>query len=645
MASVNSWRVTLTLGSLLALYTLGAFAQTSVERGRDAIVERSWMEDADGALTVDEAKEGNWTAFTDLFSAGITRSTYWIRLRVDPDRADAPRFAADTRLVLNLLPLHLDEIAVFRSDQPERPPVLLGDRHLAGASRMSYPYTVVLDGATAPLELFLRIRTEGNLAAYPQVMRWDESRDYGDRVRNFLLLYVFGCLAATAWAIYLWFATRLRLVLLFINQQMIAVVCAFFLNGLYQLCDIEWLQKTGDGLTAVIIPILAYSILAFHRQVLGDLGARPGDKRFMAWLHQGYLAAVLLCALQWTSAGLTVNHVLTVVSALVFPVVAWRIRTNAREVDPAQRWVKPYVRITYLLLGASVIPQFARVFNLYAPGFWSLWGYFGVQGFGAILIGGYMVIRHHQTTRAAAAEALIFSLEKARSAAQSELIAMLAHELKTPLSVVSLALGTFRDGGTMLERAQRSVLNMRTVIDHCEKTVILNDAHLTENVIGDAKSADVGRLISEVVEVFVDKHRIVVRTSDHLTPAIVDPGIFGIIVNNMLSNALKYSPAHSTVVVTVGESIQADAPGIALSVSNQVGPAGKPDPERVFQKYHRTSGARHISGSGLGLYLSNRLAQRFGGRMRLLRCEPDVVFEAWFPCYPDLAGVKGDMPN
>jgi signal transduction histidine kinase len=54
---------------------------------------------------------------------------------------------------------------------------------------------------------------------------------------------------------------------------------------------------------------------------------------------------------------------------------------------------------------------------------------------------------------------------------------------------------------------------------------------------------------------------------------------------------------------------------------------------RLFEKYHRGERARHRSGSGLGLYLSRRLAYRLGGEL-LLRDGPDdqVCFELWVPC-------------
>jgi two-component system sensor histidine kinase MprB len=72
---------------------------------------------------------------------------------------------------------------------------------------------------------------------------------------------------------------------------------------------------------------------------------------------------------------------------------------------------------------------------------------------------------------------------------------------------------------------------------------------------------------------------------------------------------------------------------VALRVTNAVGPAGRPDAAHVFDKYHRGARARHRSGSGLGLYLSQRLTSRLGGALSLCAPEGDeVAFELWLPC-------------
>ena len=58
-------------------------------------------------------------------------------------------------------------------------------------------------------------------------------------------------------------------------------------------------------------------------------------------------------------------------------------------------------------------------------------------------------------------------VNKAKAIEQSELVTMLTHELKTPLSIIALALGPSGQRLQMHERATRAVRNMREVINRC----------------------------------------------------------------------------------------------------------------------------------------------------------------------------------
>jgi signal transduction histidine kinase len=54
---------------------------------------------------------------------------------------------------------------------------------------------------------------------------------------------------------------------------------------------------------------------------------------------------------------------------------------------------------------------------------------------------------------------------------------------------------------------------------------------------------------------------------------------------------------------------------LTLEITNQVGPAGWPEADRVFEKYYRSPHARRQTGSGLGLYLVRHLTQAIGGQI------------------------------
>lgn len=127
-----------------------------------------------------------------------------------------------------------------------------------------------------------------------------------------------------------------------------------------------------------------------------------------------------------------------------------------------------------------------------------------------------------------------------------------------------------------------------------------------------------------------------VTLADALPVIRSDQQLISIIVQNLMDNALKYSLDQSLVSVTVKAQFSQGQPGVSIAVTSQVGPAGRPDPARVFQKYYRSTKAQRISGSGLGLPLSFGLAQLLGGWLRLEAPESEAVdapvcFVLWLP--------------
>jgi signal transduction histidine kinase len=92
-----------------------------------------------------------------------------------------------------------------------------------------------------------------------------------------------------------------------------------------------------------------------------------------------------------------------------------------------------------------------------------------------------------------------------------------------------------------------------------------------------------------------------------------DPERIGQILDNLLNNAMKYSPPGARIDVTVatiaGEAqVRVEDYGIGVAAEER---------DRMFTAYYRTSRTRAIPGSGLGLHISRRLAEQHGGRLWL----------------------------
>lgn len=109
----------------------------------------------------------------------------------------------------------------------------------------------------------------------------------------------------------------------------------------------------------------------------------------------------------------------------------------------------------------------------------------------------------------------------------------------------------------------------------------------------------------------VDAQRIRMEVPAGLSPVLADPNRLERIVMNLLSNALKYSPAESTVLVTA-ESRDGEA---TVSIADQGEGIAPEDLPHIFERFYRARSAREAQGAGLGLYITKMLVEAHGGRI------------------------------
>lgn len=216
--------------------------------------------------------------------------------------------------------------------------------------------------------------------------------------------------------------------------------------------------------------------------------------------------------------------------------------------------------------------------------------------------------------------------ERARREEQERFLAMLTHELKTPVGVARISLGAMKTSGPNTQRIERALSNINAIIERCRVTGELEHDKLQPAF----ERCDPGELARQCAQNCVQPGRVKISHGD--LPAIrTDLLLLEIVMANLIDNALKYSPAGSDVVVTVAPKADDGRAGVAFVVTNLPGAAGLPDPQRVFGKYFRGHGAHGKSGSGLGLYLAQGISELLGGRLACVPTADRVEFSLWLP--------------
>ncbi len=110
-----------------------------------------------------------------------------------------------------------------------------------------------------------------------------------------------------------------------------------------------------------------------------------------------------------------------------------------------------------------------------------------------------------------------------------------------------------------------------------------------------------------------ETHTLVFQCSETEIEAAVDPRLMRQIVNNLISNAIKYSPPGSTVTFT----LETEPTALTLQVQDQGIGIPDADQARLFELFHRASNVGTVSGTGLGLAIVKRAVDAHGGTITL----------------------------
>jgi signal transduction histidine kinase len=194
-------------------------------------------------------------------------------------------------------------------------------------------------------------------------------------------------------------------------------------------------------------------------------------------------------------------------------------------------------------------------------------------------------------------------------------IAWTAHELRRPLLALRfLVLSVLEDEAGRRHREDVQLLQRQ--LDQVVKSIEGMLHWASEGAPVRRRSFDLVGLVERVVASFrVEQHpgRLRLRSSP---PVIVrgDPALLRQTIENLLDNALAYSPPETEVLV----SIEADEEGVTLSVEDQ-GP-GIPSAyqEAIFDPFVRVGGGRQPrGGQGLGLFIARKIVEGHGGTLWL----------------------------
>lgn len=222
--------------------------------------------------------------------------------------------------------------------------------------------------------------------------------------------------------------------------------------------------------------------------------------------------------------------------------------------------------------------------------------------------------------------ALISTRAQRQRETEAQFLAMLGHELKTPLSAIRLALGCKQLSTTLRVQTLRSVEDMNAIIERCLLANRLRDGRIDQL----REPCDIGLLLTAQCANSQSPERISL-TLEELPVCHSDRGLLVIVLGNLLDNALKYGLPEQSVSIVANRFQERGRDGIKVNFANAVAPDRLPNPRRLFTQYYRGAWSHETSGSGIGLYLCKQLVQALGGHLRYEAQSNRVNFILWIP--------------
>ena len=253
------------------------------------------------------------------------------------------------------------------------------------------------------------------------------------------------------------------------------------------------------------------------------------------------------------------------------------------------------------------------------------------------------------------------SRELAVARLQSDFVAAVSHEFRTPLTAMRHLTEMLEEGGAPADRLPRyyralaketrrlhgmveSLLDFGRM-EAGQRTYQMEDtsaAELARQVVDEFREQVSGAAHRVALEAPLDEHSDQVRADG---PRIwADREALALALRNLLDNAVKYSPESSTVSLAVGSR-----DGFAsLSVTDHGPGIPKAEQRNVFRKFVRgtTAATLHVKGTGIGLALADHIVRAHGGRIELTSEEGQGSrFTILLPMLPDHAEAVALEPR
>ena len=587
----------------------------------EQILERYYLEDKNNRLTLEQVENAQMSSFGEVLVGGYKTGAYWIKLKI---------LSSPQELVLKVRPAYLDQIELYDPAFSSKTVSTGAEYPWSSQYIEASSFNFLLPPSTKNRDIFLRIKTRQSYLAYIELMTATQYL-HADRI-NQMLYMAFAMLTfiLAIWLFITWLMNREIVLGVFVIQQFFAFMHTFFKIGFARIYFDSFISdesiSTIGSLLSVAFPLVGFIA---NKLLLSEYGLKP---RFKSIFNLIIFTSIVILILQFGgfpialkfNAWLVLSTVTYFCIASIFGVEreSFDIKSKALSIRTLQIFYSVSMIFWILailpLLGLMPFGEVA-IYSMYVYSVCS-----GLIFFFLLQIRSKALLKQEITR--SNEMGILADQERRRREEQSMLMAMLSHEIKTPLSVLKLVVDQRVAGSDLEGHANRAVSNINFIVNRCLQLGKLDakEIHLHPSNI------NIYNLVMEVA----NDSRVIERTSIFGNEALtfyIDEDLLRVVLSNLMENAMKYSADGSSINLSFEPSPRNERMGIVFTIANIIGPMGAPDPQQVFKKYYRNSSATKISGSGLGLFLVREIAHVLEGQIFYRQEEGRVIFELWVP--------------
>ena len=347
------------------------------------------------------------------------------------------------------------------------------------------------------------------------------------------------------------------------------------------------------------------------------------QRRSLFYLVFGSTLVIAILSL-FTDRKLITGIAISILVTLVFIIVYDFIKSAKNKDDPKLIFVLRFlilmvlavtfaINLSSFIFSDVILFQEIRLYNL---------PFFAFIVSGALIIH-LVTILDQNTSNKYSLDAInalkVAADETALRQNQQRFLSMLMHEIRTPLSVIKIGADAITKANhpqdqknIWTQRIDTAIDNIAQVIDNCVQAEKQESGLIQPSIQKYVMKNEIESLYKQYLSANSEletriKFELDVNDSTTVT---TDINYVRSILLNLISNAYKYSPPFSTIFVRLRTLKGSNKNSIVFEVENSLGKLEPPDPDQIFQRYYRSEPAKKFAGTGLGLWLSQTLAQQ-----------------------------------